>query len=406
MANINASAAVGGGNSEAVRKSSNPSQQKTVWGKPLVGQTAADAAAQTAAAAPAKPAWGQVGQAVAPAESAAPKSAWSQPAPAAVAASDSKSSTPKSASVSVSPPPEEVDSESSKNLSAAPKPEDSSVVEKPTPAPPAAASKATVTSADTAANLKPTGLPATAVWAKPGSQGQPEETQTASAAAYVAPRAPWAKPEKSPEPVSITTAVTSTSENEQPASKAVEAATEHSAAKSEAAESSHAAGPDETDSAPAVVPDAADQTESAIASEKVATDLATSEAIAVASVEAAPVSEKPVEQVPAGTLADAGVKPSPPSSPKPTPRPDVVDVNSAEKKSPESPIQVPDSGKQKVVDEVTAVLTRLDLNSNKTDSVTSPGNASGGNSTTSSSKSGSMIKLKYEYKEGSRAFKF
>ena len=148
------------------------------------------------------------------------------------------------------------------------------------------------------------------------------------------------------------------------------------------------AASDETDSAPALVQEAVVPAEPVTtpAPVKEAADLAGSATTAITSNEAAPVVEKPVEPVPVADASDE--KEVRPASPKPVPTPD-ADENSAEKKSPESPIQVPDSGKQ-----------------NKTDAATSPGNVSGGDSTTSSSKSGSMIKLKYEYKEGLLFLKF
>lgn len=335
---------------------------------------------------------------VLPVEAALPKTVWGQPAPAAV------TNAPELASAS--PPSELAANESAKKLSAVEKTENSSDLEKTTPASlpvaPSWAAAASASKKEPPASAK-SFLPSAAGWGKTGNQPQPEETQSASAenssanpAAYVAPRAPWAKPEaaKSSETVIIaaesltSVPITASADTRTNVPSTAADITPSLVDQAEQASIPKYDAPTVAEEKPApesIKEEAVDQADLAALSDVAAT---------VEKVEVDVASGGKVEQNVASEVPlENHIKSPSPSTPK-------SEQDSEEKVSPSNfSNNVSDSGNRPDTDDVTSVLLKLDLNSNKTDSVTSPVQVSG-NSTSSSSKSGSQIKLKYEYKEG------
>ena len=380
----NASAAVGGNATTAVRKNSGP-LQKTVWGKPVVETVEAAKKTNTPVATAAKTVWGLPAKPVAPVDAtpAPPKSVWNQPAQIV--------EIPKPEQAA----PEKRDDESAKKSAAFPdskpavlespaviEPEDSSLKKSSQILPPTASWASTVASGKLDDPVKTSALPPTAAWAKTGSQSQPDVTQTALAensvsknssvpSPYVAPKAPWAKPEIPNEPVETDSAVVAPIAPVAAPIEAVEAPLAAVVAPVEAA-----VAPVPADETRAVIPDVDIKLSAVLAPENVSKEIEVSPA-------EPPVKTDEEKSQPTTTAIEPGVTNN-------------VDEGPNSGKPLESGEQTPKNEESKT--------DQLDQNSNKTDEINSPSGSEDKpvleNDSSSSSKSGSQTKLKFSYKDG------
>lgn len=362
----------------AVRKTSGP-LQKTVWGKPVVETVDAAKTTNAPASTAVKSAWGPPAKTAAPVEvtPAPPKSVWGQPAQVVEipkpeqAAAEKKDNEPAKKSDALPDSISKADTENSVVV----EPEDQSLKKSSQSIPPANTWASAVASGKPEDPVKASALPPTAAWAKTGTQSQSDVTQTALAedssaaknssvpSSYVAPKAPWANPEIPKDSGKTEPAVLAPVETVE-----TQTAVQAVAAPVEAVETQTVV--------PAVI--SVDNNSSAVEiTENVAKD------DQVSSVEV-PV-ENHVE-----------------ISPTPTPAIEPELTNNVDE-SPKSG-ELHESGDQTPTNHDVSKTNLLDQNSNKTDEV----NPSSGleekpvteNDSSSSSKSGSQIKLKYSYKDG------